>query len=90
MTINELIERLASMRNHVANHYGISEQEAGAIAIRGAFQPNCALMSDIHTVTTIVDPDGAAQVFVALNEAADYGYGDAWNGGIVDLQEVTK
>jgi hypothetical protein len=79
MTLNELIERLEELRDDL--------EISGNSPIKGAFQPNYPLTASVHAVTTLIDEEGNARIFIALGDAHDYGARTLWEDDIVDSRE---
>ena len=79
MTLNELIERLEELRDDL--------EISGRTSVRGAFQPNYPLIAEVHAITTLVDEEGNARIFIALGDGDDYGARTLWEDDIVDSRE---
>jgi hypothetical protein len=45
------------------------------------------LTASIHAVTTLIDEEGNARIFIALGDAHDYGARTLWEDDIVDSRE---
>ncbi len=76
MTRNELIERLEELRDDL--------EIDGRTKIKGAFQPNYPLITEIDAITTIVDENNAATIYIALGDGKDYGARTLWEDDIVE------
>ncbi len=63
LTLDELIQRLEDIRDEVG----------GDFPVRGAFQPNYVLLSDVDAITTVTDSGDENGVFICLSDGKDYG-----------------
>jgi hypothetical protein len=63
VSLDELIERLEEIR----------EEVGGDFPIRGAFQPNYVLLSDVDAITTVTDSGDENGVFICLGDGHEYG-----------------
>ena len=78
MTLNELIERLESLRDD----YGVD----GDSDVRGAFQPNYPLVARIDAITTI-NGDDEVTIYIALADAREYGSEKLWEDCWVEQED---
>ena len=77
MTLKELIQRLEELRDDF--------EMDGNTPITGAFQQNYPLLGDVEAVTTIIEPDDTATIYLALGGAESYGTGQEWRDDVMDL-----
>lgn len=80
MTLDEMIERLTSLRDY--------HDVSGDTQILGAFQPNYPLVTSINAITTIIsDDEKEAGIYIALGDGTRYGFGAMWEDDIVNRDE---
>ena len=85
MTLNELIQQLTDLREELA--YGGDEYEAGEVEVIGATQPNYPLDCELQEITAIIDDEGIKRVYLAFDDAGEYGTRRAWDGGIIEIDD---
>lgn len=78
MTLDELIERLEDLRDS----YGIS----GDSRVSGAFQPNYPLTARISAITAI-EGDADTTIYIALDDAREYGTRSMWSDDVIGEDE---
>lgn len=78
MTLDEMIERLEDLRDS----YGVP----GDTRVSGAFQPNYPLTARISAITTI-ESDEKFKIYVALDDAGEYGSRSMWDDDVIDAAD---
>ena len=77
MTLKELIRRLEELRDDY--------EMDGNTPIAGVFQQNYPLVANIEAITTIIESDDTATIYLALGGGNSYGTGHEWRDDVVDL-----
>lgn len=75
MTLDEMIDRLTEIR----------EEVGGEFPVRGAFQPNYVLLSEVDAITTITDSGDEDGVFIALSDSHEYGSSEHYSDDFITL-----
>jgi hypothetical protein len=63
VNLDEMIKRLEEIR----------EEVGGDFPVRGAFQPNYVLLSDVDAITTVTESGDEDGVFICLGNGHEYG-----------------
>jgi hypothetical protein len=77
VNLDEMIERLEEIR----------EEVGGDFPVRGAFQPNYVLLSDVDAITTVTESGDENGVFICLGNGHEYGSREHYSDDFITIRD---